>query len=334
MEEEYDVFDEKYVRWLLLNHPDKVPGDWLQKVPTSSKQQVATQKGYQHVATLTYVYNKYCIVTGLQDNNHMEDSEQFDEELYAKRLEEEYDVFDEKYIRWLLLNHPDKVPGDWLQKVPTSSKQQVATRKGYQHVATLTYVYKYCIVTGLQDNNHMEDSEQFDEELYTKRLEEEYDVFDEKYVRWLLLNHPDKVHKDWLEKMPTSSKQSSTQVILNYSSVYEAVNRKRKNPRPVVVGLTQLDEENNYISKYLIQEITVPKEKNKQVRVSGARVLTSEECMKIVQEREDAKKEKALQLQKRKEERNEKKRKQETSKQEISKQKKGAPVQKGKAKKG
>ena len=86
--------------------------------------------------------------------------EEFDEELYAKRLEEEYDLFDQKYIRWLLLHHPDKVPSDWLQKVPTSSKQQVATRKGYQHVATLTYVYnKYCIVIGLQDNNHMEDSE-------------------------------------------------------------------------------------------------------------------------------------------------------------------------------
>ena len=38
------------------------------------------------------------------------------------------------------------------------------------------------------------------------------------------------------------------------------------------------------------------KRKKKQVRVSGARVLTSDECMKIVQEREDAKKEKALQL--------------------------------------
>ena len=83
----------------------------------------------------------------------------------------------------------------------------------------------------------MDESEPFDEELYKRRLEEGYDVFDEKYVRWLLLKHPDKVKSDWLEKMPTSSKQSS-QVILKYSSVYEALNRKRKNPRPVVVGYT------------------------------------------------------------------------------------------------
>ena len=29
----------------------------------------------------------------------MEDSERFDEELYATRLEEGYDIFDEKYIK-------------------------------------------------------------------------------------------------------------------------------------------------------------------------------------------------------------------------------------------
>ena len=110
----------------------------------------------------------------------------------------------------------------------------------------------------------MEDDERFDEELYTTRLEEAYDIFDEKYVKWLSLKHPDKVNNDWLEKMPTSSKQSSSQVILNNSSVHEAVNRKRKNPRPVVVGPTQLDEQENYISKYLIQEITCSTKREKK----------------------------------------------------------------------
>ena len=170
----------------------------------------------------------------------------------------------------------------------------------------------------MREEATVDESEPFDEELYKRRLEEGYDIFDEKYVRWLLLKHPDKVKSDWLEKMPTSFKQSS-QVILKYSSVYEALNRKRKNPRPVVVGPV-LDTQQNYISKYLIQEVALPKEKTKQVRVSGARVLTSDECMKIVQEREDAKKEKALQLQKRREEREAKKRQKEASKQSKSKQ--------------
>ena len=87
--------------------------------------------------------------------------------------------------------------------------------------------------------NQTEDSERFDEELYTTRLEEAYDVFDEKYIKWLLLKHPDKVHKDWPEKMPTSTKQSSSQVILNYRSVYDALKRKSTKSKPVVVGLTQ-----------------------------------------------------------------------------------------------
>ena len=62
----------------------------------------------------------------------MDESEPFDEELYKTRLEEGYDIFDEKYVRWLLLKHPDKVKSDWLEKTPTSSKQpQISTGKGY-----------------------------------------------------------------------------------------------------------------------------------------------------------------------------------------------------------
>ena len=60
-------------------------------------------------------------------------TEEFDEELYTRRLEEGYDIFGEKYVRWLLLNHPDKVCSDWLEKVSTSPKQppQVPTGKVY-----------------------------------------------------------------------------------------------------------------------------------------------------------------------------------------------------------
>ena len=62
------------LQWIiLLKHPDKVPSNWLQKVPTSSKQQVAPGKGYQHVTILTYVCNKYCIVTGLGYESQMKD---------------------------------------------------------------------------------------------------------------------------------------------------------------------------------------------------------------------------------------------------------------------
>ena len=46
-----------------------------------------------------------------------------------------------------------------------------------------------------------------------------------------------------------------------------------------------------YISKYLHQAVAVPKQKKKQVRITAARVLTSEEAIKIMQDKEDEKKE-------------------------------------------
>ena len=33
-------------------------------------------------------------------------------------------------------------------------------------------------------------------DLYKKRYEEKYDVYDELYVRWLIKNHPDDVRSD------------------------------------------------------------------------------------------------------------------------------------------
>ena len=49
-----------------------------------------------------------------------------------------------------------------------------------------------------------------------------------------------------------------------------------------------------YISEYLNQAVPLPKEKPKRIRITGARVLTSDEAMRIVQEKEDAKKQKEL----------------------------------------
>ena len=71
-------------------------------------------------------------------------TKEFDEELYTRRLEEGYDIYDENYVRQLFLKHPNEVCSDWLDKTPTSSKlPQVHTGKGYQHVAGV------CILTYL-----------------------------------------------------------------------------------------------------------------------------------------------------------------------------------------
>ena len=43
-------------------------------------------------------------------------------------------------------------------------------------------------------------------DVYKKRYEEGYDIFDEPYVRWLVINHPDDVRNDWMKKLKDSEK--------------------------------------------------------------------------------------------------------------------------------
>ena len=52
--------------------------------------------------------------------------------------------------------------------------------------------------------NGGKDTGQFNEDLYTKRHEEGYDIYDESYVRWLKLHHPDDVKCDWLLQLEAS----------------------------------------------------------------------------------------------------------------------------------
>ena len=99
----------------------------------------------------------------------------------------------------------------------------------------------------------------------------------------------------------------SDKIVLNYSTVYEALNRPRKRSRTYDLKPGGSEDTGNYISKYLHQALVVPKQKKKQIRIIGARVLTSEEAIKIMQDKEDEKEEKALEKKKRKEERERKK---------------------------
>ena len=96
---------------------------------------------------------------------------------------------------------------------------------------------------------------------------------------------------------------NSDKIVLNYS-VYEALNRPRKRSRSYDLKPGRSENTGNYISEYLHQAVVVPKQKKKQIRITGARVLTSEEAIKIMQDKED---EKVPEKEKRKEERERKK---------------------------
>lgn len=103
--------------------------------------------------------------------------------------------------------------------------------------------------------------------------------------------------------------------------MYGAMNKERK--RPIMGTKLGPTGETEYISKYLYQAVPVHRENPKRIRLTGARVLTSDEAMQLVQEREDEKKQKQLEKEKRKAERESRKK---TSQKEQTKLR--VPVQK------
>ena len=128
-----------------------------------------------------------------------------------------------------------------------------------------------------------------EESLFQRRVEEGYDIFDEPYVRWLMVRCPEAVKREWLDKMPSSGIGPSGQKCTPQQK--ETNGAKNKPRKRSIVGLKfGALGETEYISEYSHQAIPLPKEKPKRIRITGARVLTSDEAMHIVQEKEDAKK--------------------------------------------
>ena len=67
-------------------------------------------------------------------------------------------------------------------------------------------------------------------DVYKKRYEEGYDIYDESYVRWLMEHHPGDVKSEWLTKTTTTSKSfepdqpsEESQVVFIYGSVFGAL---------------------------------------------------------------------------------------------------------------
>ena len=48
-------------------------------------------------------------------------------QLYLKRFEEGYDIYDKEYVKWLMINHPNDVPNEWLTEACSSSKMPATT---------------------------------------------------------------------------------------------------------------------------------------------------------------------------------------------------------------
>ena len=77
----------------------------------------------------------------------------------------------------------------------------------------------------------------FDEILFKRCYEEGYNLFDEPYIRWLLLHHPEAVKREWLVKFLHHQKSSvhlvkklwkkwhTNEITLNYTTLYSAMKK-------------------------------------------------------------------------------------------------------------
>ena len=82
-------------------------------------------------------------------------------------------------------------------------------------------------VVDIHKDSEIVESHSGNEDLFQRRYEEGYDIYNENYVRWLMVHHPDDVKSEWLTKTATTSKsferdQSSekSQVVLSSNNVY------------------------------------------------------------------------------------------------------------------
>ena len=106
---------------------------------------------------------------------------------------------------------------------------------------------------------------------FQKRYDEGYDLYDVEYLRRLELNHPSDLPADRSLLVSTPSTPSKVDSFTSVELLLESSENGMCNP-----------------SKYLIQYVAASTTKNKPAkRVSGVRVLTSKECVKILKEREE-----------------------------------------------
>ena len=188
-------------------------------------------------------------------------------QLYERRFEEGYNLFDEGYHAWLKQNHP-KYAEEWCKKAVRLESPS----------ASVTTSIPETSVTPPPDATSIQ--------LYERRFEEEYNLFDEGYYVWLKQNHP-KYAEEWCKKavklQPTCTAVATTASNTASTSVTPQSQDPTKAPNTTPVARTT---QQDYVSKYLVQYIAKPVEKT---GITNARVLTSDECYKILKEKEELK---------------------------------------------
>jgi len=208
-----------------------------------------------------------------------------------------------------------------------------------------------------EDSDPHESFTDKEQQLYERRYEEGFNLYDAKYIAWLKINHPDAdlttslldhfTDVSVLDPVPVVEESvlppnsDSTEVDDPIQSDINEANPTETQksglpPEQVTVGTStaispivsketetpcnRLTPKANLMSKYLVQYIPTQPQRKKaaETRVTGLRVLTSSEGITMLNEKEEKKRKEREEKEKRKQERLEKKKQKDLAKKKVN----------------
>ena len=195
--------------------------------------------------------------------------------LYIRRFEEGYNLFNPEYVCWLQEHHPEAVPAGYT----TGSNSSVNGCTSKDHFSTNS-LQNSGATTGKENIPSVEK-----ELLYIQCFEEGYDIFNPEYICWLQKHHPEAVPAGYTTPKVLNPKMSTHTKATPFGDVSTRDSTSSSN------SSGQSSSSGNTISVFfgLLPERTpsrTPTTKN-----SGARVLTSAECLTLKEEKKKKEKE-------------------------------------------
>ena len=304
-EEGYDIPDDEYMKWLRENHPESVTD---QAAHSHNCNDLGSQSNSD----------------GLSDNQICDGESTIPPEIKAaifqRRYEEGYDIPDDEYMKWLKENHPESVTDQAAHShncndlASQGSSDDLVDNQICDGESTISPEKAAVFQRRYEEGYDIPDDE------YMKWLRDNHP---EAAVEYPALYTGSNDYPSSLMNSLSYIPMASPVAILNSGSSMETgdetndevtsntvecddglseTNAEGSNNMPVVsdskieeVGAkntpSQTNDKLRYISKYLVQFVPDAKPQNKEtmVRISGARVLTSEKCTAILKEREEKK---------------------------------------------
>ena len=121
--------------------------------------------------------------------------------------------------------------------------------------------------------------------LYTRRFEEGYDIFDPEYIHWLQKHHPEAVPAGYTTPGVSSPEVSSKPKATPFADLSNRISTSNSSS-----GSGQSSSSSSTVLKFVGFFPERTPSRSSTTKSSGARVLTSAECLSLLEEKEEKKK--------------------------------------------